>query len=79
MMMALPDVLGLIGVFFTLVAYLLLSIRKMSSHSVGYPSLNMIGSALIIYSLYYDWNISAFVMEVCWMLISIYGFYKVVT
>jgi len=77
MAMTLPDGLGLFGVFLTLIAYLLLNIRKMSSHSIGYSSLNIIGSSLILYSLYYNFNISAFAMEICWLLISVYGLYKV--
>ena len=77
MMMSLPDGLGLFGVLLTLIAYLLLNIRKMSSHSIGYAGLNIVGSSLILYSLYFDFNISAFAMEICWLLISVYGLYKV--
>lgn len=77
MIMTLPDGLGLFGVLLTLIAYLLLNIRKMSSHSIGYAGLNIVGSTLILYSLYFDFNVSAFAMEVCWLLISVYGLYKV--
>lgn len=75
-MMSLPDGLGLFGVLLTLVAYLLLNIRKMNSGSMGYSGLNIVGSSLILYSLYFDFNISAFAMEICWLLISVYGLYK---
>ena len=77
MIMTFPDGLGLFGVLLTLIAYLLLNIRKMSSHSIGYAGLNIIGSSLILYSLYFDFNVSAFAMEICWLLISMYGLYKV--
>lgn len=76
MMMELPDVLGLFGVFLTLVAYLLLNIEKLKSDCVTYSGLNIVGSSLIIYSLYFDFNISAFAMEICWLMISVYGLYK---
>ncbi len=74
----LPDFLGLFGVFLTLIAYLLLNIKKIPADSVVYTGLNIVGSTLIIYSLYFDFNISAFAMEICWLLISVYGMYKVV-
>ncbi|MDX2164297.1 MAG: hypothetical protein SFW07_02645 [Gammaproteobacteria bacterium] len=76
MNMTLPDALGLFGVFLTLIAYLFLNIKKIPADSVAYAGLNIVGSTLIIYSLYFDFNISAFAMEVCWLLISVYGLYK---
>jgi len=77
MMMTFPDALGLFGVFLTLVAYLLLNIKKIPADCVTYAGSNTVGSTLIIYSLYFDFNISAFAMEICWLLISLYGLYKV--
>ena len=79
MMMSLPDGLGLFGVLLTLIAYLLLNIRKINSRSIEYAGLNIVGSTLIIYSLYFDFNLSAFAMEICWLLISVYGLYKSLT
>lgn len=76
MMVSFPDVLGLLGVFLTLVAYLLLNIEKIPANSITYSGLNIAGSLLIVYSLYFDFNISAFAMEICWLTISVYGLYK---
>jgi len=72
-MIALSDVIGLIGVTLTLIAYFLLSINKIKAHAMMYPTLNAVGSLMILCSLYYHWNLSAFIMETCWALISFYG------
>lgn len=73
-----PETIGLIGVFLTLIAYLLLSVRKMRPEKFFYPFLNALGSILILYSLYFHRNISATVMELCWLLISLYSVLKAI-
>lgn len=75
-MIVLSNFLGLFGVVITLVAYLLLNIRKLSSQSICYSSMNAIGSSLVIYSLLYAFNLSAFIMEFIWLLISLHGMYQ---
>lgn len=75
-MITFADSIGLLGVFITLVAYILLTIEKVASQSFMYIGLNALGSLMILYSLIYDWSLAAFVMESCWFLISIYGLIK---
>lgn len=72
----LPNFLGLLGVIITLVAYGLLQTGKLDAAMKSYSILNIIGSALIVYSLCFDWNLSAFVMESAWCAFSIYGLYR---
>ena len=72
----LPNVLGLVGVAITLVAYGLLQMAKLRAESYYYSLLNILGSVLIIYSLCFEWNLSAFVMESTWCAFSIYGLYR---
>ena len=67
------DLLGTIGVLLMVVAYLLLQLEKMSSLGVSYLSLNAVGSTLVIISLMFRFNFSAFLMEAFWLLISLYG------
>lgn len=67
------DYIGLIGVAITLIAYFLLNIRKIDPRSWQFPSYNAIGSTLILYSLIYKWNPASWWMEICWLLISLYG------
>ena len=66
-MLIFSDVIGFVGVSITLGAYFLLNIRKISSQSLIYSSLNALGSALILYSLWYVWNMPTFIMEFIWL------------
>lgn len=70
-----PDVIGLTGVFITLCAYFFLQTQKIASESIVYSLSNALGSTLIICSLIYQWNLSAFIMESAWLLMSLYGLY----
>ena len=70
------DFVGIIGVALTLIAYFLLQIEKIKSDGFNYYFLNSLGSLLIIYSLFYAWNIAAWVMELCWLAISLAGLWK---
>lgn len=68
-----PDLIGLLGVAILLIAYVLLQIHIWSAKDVIFSFANAAGSAMILYSLYYDWNLSAFLMETIWVVMSVYG------
>ena len=76
MTLTLYDSLGIFGVLCILVAYLALQLEKLDSKSASYSLLNAIGAALILLSLYVDFNLSAALMESAWLLISIFGLFK---
>ena len=70
------DFLGNVGVLLILLSYLLLQMKKIKSQSMYYSLMNAIGALLILVSLYYNFNLSAFVMEIFWLLISLYGLWQ---
>lgn len=70
------DFLGSIGVGIIIVTYVLLQIGKIKSESLLYSVLNAVGATLIIISLLFNFNFSAFIVEFFWVLISIYGIVK---
>jgi len=70
------DILGIVGVGFILVAYLALQMEKMDPKSVLYSTLNALGAALVLISLYFDFNLSAALVEGFWLCISLYGLCK---
>jgi len=70
------DLVGNIGVLLMVVAYLLLQLKKMSSSAVSYLLLNAVGATLVMISLKFRFNLSAVLMEVFWLLISLYGLSK---
>lgn len=65
--------IGIVGVVMVLAAYLLLQTYRISAHGVAYTLTNLIGSVLILVSLYYHLNIASLVIEIAWLLISLYG------
>jgi len=67
------DLIGFLGVLFIIVAYLLLQLNKLPSSSPIYSLMNALGALLIIISLLFDFNLSAFVVESFWFLISLLG------
>ena len=73
MNMNLIDLGGLIGVAMIVVTYLLLQLDKLRSTDLAYSVLNALGASLIVVSLIVDFNLSALLMEVFWVLISFIG------
>jgi hypothetical protein len=67
------DAVGAAGVSVIIVTYLLLQTGRMDSRGAAYSILNAAGSASIIVSLWFNFNLAAFIVEFFWLLISIYG------
>ena len=70
------DFLGNVGVLLILLSYLLLQMKKIKSQSMYYSLMNAAGALLILVSLCFNFNLSAFVMEIFWLLISLYGLWQ---
>ena len=70
------DVIGIIGVFFILVSYVLLQIEKIRAKSLSYSVINLVGAVLILYSLFYNWNLASVIIEFFWIIISLFGIVK---
>ena len=67
------DFVGNIGVALILIAYLFLTLEKLDPKSVLYSVLNGLGALLILVSLYFAFNLSSFIIEIAWLLISLIG------
>jgi len=70
------DIVGAIGSFMIIIAYLTLQLGKISTETVLYSFINGLGALLILVSLYFNFNLSAFIIEFFWLLISIFGIVK---
>jgi predicted membrane protein len=70
------DLLGSIGVGLIILTYVALQLEKIRSEQLLYSVLNAIGAGLIVFSLLFSFNFSAFVVEFFWVLISLYGIGK---
>jgi len=76
MTLAFYDILGIFGVVLILAAYLGLQMEKLEPKSALYSALNALGAALILVSLYFDFNLSAALIESAWLGISVFGLFK---
>jgi hypothetical protein len=70
------DFVGNVGVVVLMVTYLLLQLNRLRSDDLSYSLLNAIGASLIVVSLLVNFNLSALLMEVFWVLISFVGIYR---
>ena len=70
------DFVGNVGVVVLMITYLMLQLNKLRSDGLAYSALNAIGASLIVVSLLFDFNLSALLMEVFWVLISFVGIYR---
>ncbi|HET6913610.1 MAG TPA: hypothetical protein VFH71_09780 [Rhodanobacteraceae bacterium] len=68
-----PTIVGIIGTLAVLLAFFLLQARKLHGNGAIYQLLNAFGAAAIIVSLVYEFNLASMVLEIAWLLISIYG------
>lgn len=68
-----PDIAGNIGVALIVVSYFLMQIGRLDGRSRGYAATNAAGAALVILSLMFRFNLSAFLVEAFWLLISLIG------
>lgn len=67
------DLVGNVGVAMVLAAYLGLTLGKLASDRPPYLLLNLAGSALLLVSLAYAFNLSAVLIQVFWIAISLIG------
>lgn len=70
---AFHDFIGNIGLVLLLGTYLLLQLGKIDSTRLLYSLLNALASLLIGTSLLFAFNMSAFLVEAFWLVISLYG------
>jgi hypothetical protein len=71
------DFVGLTGVFCILAAYFLLQIEKVKGDGFWYLMLNLVGAILLLISLMVTFNLASFVIEICWLAISLFGLSKI--
>ncbi|MCH7803947.1 MAG: hypothetical protein IH937_07665 [Acidobacteria bacterium] len=72
------DILGWIGAIALLVAYALISAKRVEGDSTGYQLLNLVGSFLLILNtLYYGAYPSSF-LNLFWIAVALYALRKVI-
>lgn len=67
------DLIGSVGVGIIILTYILLQTERIKSENLAYSILNAFGAGMIVFSLIFDFNFAAFIVESAWVLISLYG------
>jgi hypothetical protein len=68
-----PDIAGLVGVLLILLAYAGGVSNQLDAKRAPALLMNLTGALLILFSLYFERNLSAIVMEAAWALIALIG------
>lgn len=71
------DFIGNLGVALILGSYLLVQLRRLAATGLANVIANGVGAACVLYSLVFDFNLSAFIIEAVWLLISILGLVRI--
>ncbi len=72
----LPSAVGTVGVLLILSAYWMLQTQRLAQGSTRYSALNALGAALVLYSLYFDFNLPSAMIESAWLVVSLYGLWR---
>jgi len=70
------DWIGIIGSILVSIAYFGVSTGRISGQNPKFQMLNLIGSIMIIYSLWFRPNAGAIIIEVLWISIATYALIK---
>ena len=74
--MSVPDIGGVFGVGLMVLAYAGGQIGKLDMTRLPALLMNLIGAGLVLWSLYFSFNLSAVLMESTWGLVALYGLIK---
>ncbi len=68
--------IGFVGMAFVVCAYFFLQINKYDIHCIQYQLLNLVGAILLLISLCVHFNLGSLIIEIFWIMITVYGIYK---
>ncbi len=74
--LTLADAIGSFGALVVVAAYFATQMRMMNSDDLVFPVLNLLGSALIVYSLLQNFNLASMLIEGFWIAISLLGIFQ---
>jgi membrane-bound ClpP family serine protease len=73
------DFVGMTGVIIILIAYFLLSTERWDSQNIIFQLANFIGAWMILFSLFFHWNLSSVIIEIAWIIISAVGIFRILS
>ena len=73
MTLSIYNLAGFVGAAIIVVAYFAMQQRWLNALDWRFPAANLLGSLLILISLWFEWNFPSVVIEIFWALISLMG------
>lgn len=70
------DTIGMLGTILVVLAYFLLQLERTDPKGLAYNMINLIGAFLLLFSLYFHFNLASFVIEIFWIAASLIGLLK---
>lgn len=70
------DAIGLLGALLVVLAYYMLQLERTLPQSLSYNLINLLGAALLLFSLCFNFNLASFVIELFWIGASLIGLWK---
>ncbi|MEX0308255.1 MAG: hypothetical protein AB3N12_12800 [Ruegeria sp.] len=67
------DAIGSFGALIVVAAYFATQMRMMNSDDLAFPVVNLVGSVLIVLSLFQNFNLASMLIEGFWIIISVLG------
>jgi hypothetical protein len=72
----LPDIVGIFGAIISIYFYARVQWEREYVKKLGYSLGNFVGTIMLLFSLVYHFNAAAFLSNMAWGLISLYGVYR---
>lgn len=72
-------VIGIVGAVICVIAYMLIILERIDPKGVAYCALNGVGGVCLLISIAAEYDVGdtgGLLVEVCWIIISIYGIVK---
>ena len=73
---SLHDIAGTFGAVLIVGSYFLVQIGRLRAEALSYSVANGLGALLVLLSLMVEFNLSAFLVEFFWLLISLIGVWR---
>ena len=70
------DVIGMAGTAMVVAVFYLLQLGRVDPKGLSYNIINLIGAALLLFSLCFNFNLASFVIEIFWIGASLIGLWR---
>lgn len=77
-MLSFYNIIGFFGDFIALSSYGLLQFKIIKSTSIIYSLLNLVGVLMLLFSLFFAWNLPVAIIQISWVFISVYGLFRAI-